>query len=480
MTQAEGYAKLELLIAGQWRQGAESESEPVTNPATGEDLGRLPHATVKDLDDAIAASQAGFAVWSRTPVHERQAVIDRAVALLRERQARIARVLTLENGKPLAEAEVEIAFVADTLKWYGEEARRSYGRIIPARAPNLRTHVVHEPVGPCVAFAAWNFPGTNVIRKIAGPVAAGCSLILKASEETPGTCIEITRCLQDAGLPDGVLNLVFGVPDLISRHLLASTVLRKVSLTGSTELGKHLSKLSAETLKRCTMELGGHAPVVIAADCDLDAAIEVMAKAKSRNAGQICISPTRFLVEKAVYADFVDGFTEKMAATQLGNGLDKASEMGPLIAPRRVKFIQKLVDDALSKGAKLTTGGGSLSQCFFEPTVLADATTEMRAMNEEPFGPVALVTPVDDLQAAVAEANRLPAGLAAYAFTRSQASSLYLQQELNAGMIGVNQPAVSLPEAPFGGVNESGYGSEGGSEGIEAYHRTKLINELAL
>jgi succinate-semialdehyde dehydrogenase/glutarate-semialdehyde dehydrogenase len=480
MAGTDGYAKLELLIGGRWQQGSAGESEAVVNPATGEELGRLPHATAEDLDAAIAASQAGFAVWSRTPAHERQAVIDRAVALLRERHGRISRILTLENGKPLGEAELEIAFVADTLKWYGEEARRSYGRIIPARAPNLRTHVVHEPVGPCVAFAAWNFPGTNVIRKIAGPVAAGCSLILKASEETPGTCIEIARCLQDAGLPDGVLNLVFGVPDMISRHLLASPVPRKVSLTGSTELGKHLSKLSADTLKRCTMELGGHAPVVIAADCDLDAAISVMAKTKTRNAGQICISPTRFLVEKAVYADFVDGFTEAMAATRLGNGLEKGTEMGPLIAGRRVGVMQALVEDAVAKGARLTTGGNAGEQSFFEPTVLADTTAEMRAMNEEPFGPVALVTPVEDLEAAVAEANRLPVGLAAYAFTRSQASSLYLQQELNAGMIGINQPAVSMPEAPFGGVDESGYGSEGGSEGIEPYQRTKLINELAL
>lgn len=480
MAGTDGYAKLELLIGGRWLQGAAGESEAVVNPATGEELGRLPHAAAEDLDAAIAASQAGFAVWSRTPAHERQAVIDRAVALLRERQSRISRILTLENGKPLTESELEIGFVADTLKWYGEEARRSYGRIIPARAPNLRTHVVHEPVGPCVAFAAWNFPGTNVIRKIAGPVAAGCSLILKASEETPGTCIEIARCLQDAGLPDGVLNLVFGVPDMISRHLLASPVPRKVSLTGSTALGKHLSKLSAETLKRCTMELGGHAPVVIAADCDLDAAIAVMAKTKIRNAGQVCISPTRFLVEKAVYADFVDGFSEAIAATRLGNGLEKGTEMGPLIAGRRVGFMHELIDDAVSKGAKLMTGGNAGDHSFFEPTVLADATIDMRAMNEEPFGPVALVKPVEDLEAAVAEANRMPVGLAAFAFTRSQASSLYLQQELNAGMIGINQQAISMPETPFGGVDESGYGSEGGSEGIEPYLRTKLINELAL
>ncbi len=480
MADTKGYAQLELLIGGRWRQGADGKAEPVINPATGEELGQLPHATAQDLDEAIAASQAGFEIWSLTPVHERQAVIDRAVILLRERHARISRILTLENGKPLAEAELEITFVADTLKWYGEEARRAYGRIIPARAPNLRTHVLHEPVGPCVAFAAWNFPGTNVIRKIAGPVAAGCSLILKASEETPGTCIEIARCLQDAGLPDGVLNLVFGVPDMISRHLLASPVPRKVSLTGSTELGKHLSVLAASTLKRCTMELGGHAPVVIAADCDLDAAIAMMAKTKTRNAGQVCISPTRFLVEKAVYADFLDGFSEAMAATRLGNGLEEDTDMGPLIAGRRVEFMNALIDDAVSKGAKVTTGGKAGDRSFFEPTVVADATSQMRAMNEEPFGPLALVSPVEDLEAAVAEANRLPVGLAAYAFTRSHASSLYLQQKLNAGMIAINQPAVSLPEAPFGGVDESGYGSEGGSEGIEPYQRTKLVNELAL
>ncbi|MEY8843234.1 NAD-dependent succinate-semialdehyde dehydrogenase, partial [Cribrihabitans sp. XS_ASV171] len=464
MADTKSYAQLELLIGGRWRQGSEGKTEPVVNPATGEELGQLPHAAAQDLDEAIAASQAGFEIWSLTPAHERQAVIDRAVVLLRERHARISRILTLENGKPLAEAELEITFVADTLKWYGEEARRAYGRIIPARAPNLRTHVLHEPVGPCVAFAAWNFPGTNVIRKIAGPVAAGCSLILKASEETPGTCIEIARCLQDAGLPGGVLNLVFGVPDTISRHLLASPVPRKVSLTGSTALGKHLSELAARTLKRCTMELGGHAPVVIAADCDLDAAIATMVKTKIRNAGQVCISPTRFLVEKAVYGDFLDGFSEAMAATRLGNGLEKDTDMGPLIAGRRVEFMNALIDDAASKGAKVTTGGNAGERSFFEPTVLADTTSQMRAMNEEPFGPLALVSPVEDLEAAVAEANRLPVGLAAYAFTRSHASSLYLQQKLNAGMIAINQPAVSLPEAPFGGVDESGYGSEGGSE----------------
>ncbi len=476
------YSDLKLLIDGEWRDSGSNTTEPVYNPANGEVLGHLPHASTSDLNDALEASQRGFDIWSRKSALERQNVIDATCALMRERRDDICSLLTLEMGKPFPEACAEYDFAVDTLKWYGEEAKRAYGRIIPARAPNFRTQVYKEPIGPSVAFVAWNFPATNVIRKVAGAVAAGCSIIIKPSEETPATAIEIARCFQDAGLPAGVLNVVFGVPAEVSSHLLSSPIPKKLSVTGSTAVGKLLTKMAADTLKRCTMELGGHAPVIVAADADVEQAIANMVAAKARNAGQVCTSPTRFLIEEPVYDQFVEGFADAFSKVKIGNGLDEGVQMGPLIANRRVDWMDELVSDATSKGARLVTGGHRIGNegAFYAPTVLADVTPDMKAMIEEPFGPMVLMMPVASVEDALTEANRVEVGLAAYGFTQSQAKALKIQQELNFGVIGINQPGVSLPEAPFGGVNETGYGSEGGIEGLETFMRTKFVNEMVL
>ncbi|MEE9590578.1 MAG: NAD-dependent succinate-semialdehyde dehydrogenase [Hyphomicrobiaceae bacterium] len=479
---AEGYETLEVLINGRWRPGSSRHSEPVMNPATGEVLGHVPHVTGDDLDEALDASAQGFRAWGARSALDRQSVLQAAAALMTERRDAIAKVLTLEMGKPLAEAGGEVDFAIATTRWYGEEGRRAYGRLIPSRTPNTRHSVLKEPVGPAVAFVAWNFPATNVIRKVAGALAAGCSIIIKPSEETPGTCVAIARCFQDAGLPDGALNVVCGVPDTISRHLLASPIPKKVSFTGGVAVGKHLTRLAADTMKRCTMELGGHAPVIVAADCDLPSAVAACLAAKFRNAGQVCTSPTRFLVAKEIYTEFTNAFAEQASSLRVGNGLDETTQMGPLIAGRRIDWMEQLVEDAEANGARLITGGHRIDDVgsFFEPTVLCDITPDALAMTEEPFGPLALMVPVDTLDAALEEANRLPVGLAAYAFTTSQATALRIQSDLNAGVVGINQTAVSLPEAPFGGVNETGWGSEGGIEGLETFLRTKFVNELVL
>ncbi|ARU01597.1 NAD-dependent succinate-semialdehyde dehydrogenase [Yoonia vestfoldensis] len=482
MAKEPGFNTLKLLIDGRWCDGGSGGSEPVYNPADGTVLGQLAHADASDLDRALAASQKGFDHWRHVSAVERQAVIDRTVALIKDRRDVIARILTLEMGKPLAESLVEVDFATDTLKWYGEEGRRVYGRILPPRAPGLRSHVLKEPVGPVIGFVAWNFPAVNVIRKVAGAVASGCSIVLKPSEETPGTAIAIAQCFLDAGLPDGVLNLVFGVPDMISRHLMASPVPRKVTVTGSTAVGKHLTRLAADTLKRCTMELGGHAPVVIAADADIDLAVSQLIGAKRRNAGQVCTSPTRFIVEQDAYADVCDAFSAAFEKTKVSDGLQEGAQMGPLIARRRCEWMDQLTEDALSKGARVLCGGERMGNqgSFYKPTVIADAGPDMMAMNDEPFGPMVLIMPVPDLDAALTEANRLDIGLAAYGYTTSQRSALDLQNGLNAGVVGINNAGVSLPEAPFGGVDETGQGSEGGSEGIETFLRTKFVNELAV
>lgn len=477
-----GFNGVRMLINGQWRGGSKGQEQEIFNPATGAVLGRVPQATLADLDEALAAAEAGFRAWRGISALERQAVMNKAADLMAERRNDMARILTQEMGKPLAESRMEIDFAIATTRWYGEEGRRAYGRIIPSRGANLRHMVVKEPVGPVIAFAAWNFPATNVIRKLAGALAAGCSIIIKASSETPATCVEIVRCFQNAGLPPGVVNAVFGIPDMISRHLMASPIAKKVTLTGSVAVGKHLTRLAADTLKRCTLELGGHAPVIVAGDCDLPKTLDACVAAKFRNAGQVCTSPTRFLVAEDIYDTFVSGFAERTSGLKVGDGLDEGNQMGPMFSERRMAWIESLVDNAVQEGARLATGGHRLGNAghFYAPTVLRDVPPAAMAMNEEPFAPLALVTPVKSLDDALQEANRLPVGLAAYGFTRSQATARRIESEINAGVVGINQCVVSLPEAPFGGVNETGWGSEGGIEGLDTFLRTKFINELSL
>lgn len=472
--------KIELLIDGVFRAGSEGQDHPLLNPATGAELARVPHASAADLDEALAAAERGFAIWKAETALGRYKVMMKAAALIDARLETIARVLTLENGKPLAESRGEIAFSAEATRWYAEEGKRAYGRIVPGRMPGQRQMVYKEPVGPVAAFAAWNFPASNVIRKISGALAAGCSIILKAAEETPGTAVAFARCFQEAGLPRGVLNLVFGVPDMISRHLLASPIPKKVTLTGSTAVGKHLLRLSADTLKRTTMELGGHAPVLVFGDADVDHAVATLAAAKFRNAGQVCTSPTRFFVHETVAERFASGLAAKAAALSVGEGIEPATQMGPMIAARRCDAVHALVEDAVDKGATLMTGGHRLNRPgnFYAPTVLNHVPDAARIMSEEPFGPVASIQSFASFDEAIARANALPYGLASFVFTRDGATARDAEAALNAGLVGVNHTMISTPETPFGGVNESGWGSESGIEGLEAFQRVKFVSEL--
>lgn len=474
--------KLELLIDGEWRQGSEGKGEPLINPATEEVLGTVPHASPADLDHALEASAKGFKVWKAMTAMQRWAVMDKAAGLIEQRKADIARTLTMENGKPLAESTAEVQFAADATRWYAEEGKRAYGRIVPARLPGVRQMVFKEPVGPVAAFAAWNFPSSNVIRKIAGALGAGCSIILKPAEETPGTAVAIARCFQDAGVPAGVLNIVFGVPADVSRHLLASPIPKKVTLTGSTAVGKELQRLAADTLKRCTMELGGHAPAIVFADADIERTLDTLATFKFRNAGQVCTSPTRFMIHESIYDRFLDGFVERVNKIRIGNGLDDGIQMGPMIAQRRLTAMEGLIADAVSRGATLRAGGSRMNQpgYFFRPTVLGDVPDDARIMTEEPFGPIAPVSRFGTFDEVIEKANSLPFGLASFVFTRDGSLAARTEDALDAGLVGVNHMMVSTPETPFGGVNESGYGSESGIEGLDAFLRTKFVTEIQL
>lgn len=473
------YPTIEMLIDGEWTLGSGAVREPVTNPATGETIGETPHAAAADLDRALEASRRGFAEWSAIAPVARQAVLESAARLMEERREQIARLLTMEMGKPLAESRAEMDFVIGVTRWCGEEGRRAYGRLIPGRASDHRYTVLVEPIGPACAFVAWNFPGVNVIRKIAHALGAGCSMIVKPSEETPATAVEIARTFHEAGVPAGALQVVFGAPAEVSSRLIASPITKKLSFTGSVPVGKHLARQAADTMMRATMELGGHAPVMVFADADIEKTAKIIGAAKYRNAGQVCISPTRFLVEQPVYDAFVDAMTAQAEAQVVGDGLDEATTMGPLIAERRVEVMERLVADARERGARVTAGGARLGNqgSFFAPTVLADATDEMVVMNDEPFGPLAPISPVSGIDEMLERANRLDVGLAAYAFTEDGGVADRLAQSIEAGLLGVNTPAVSLPETPFGGIDESGYGHEGGIEGLEAYQRRRLVVE---
>ncbi|MGE0742489.1 MAG: NAD-dependent succinate-semialdehyde dehydrogenase [Hyphomonadaceae bacterium] len=470
------YPELALLIDGAFISGAGRATEPVINPATGRTLAELPHATGADLDAALHAAERGFAVWRNVTAVERGKVIKRAAELIRERIETIALAMTLEQGKPLAEARGEVAYAADVIEWYAEEGRRAYGRIVPSRAPGVRLMVEQEPVGVAVAFTPWNFPALTPARKMGGALAAGCALVLKPAEETPATAIELARAFADAGLPKGVLNLVFGAPAEVSQHLIASPISRKVSFTGSVPIGRHLMELSATHMKRTTMELGGHAPVVIFDDVDLEKTAAACVAAKYRNAGQVCIAPTRFYVQENLYERFAARFAEGARALVVGDGLEPASQMGPLANARRIDAMERMVADARGRGAKITGGTRRGNQgLFFDPTVVADAPDDALVMREEPFGPIAPIAPFRDFDDVVARANGLPYGLAAYAFTSSNQRALDIGRALKAGMVGVNSFAVSHPETPFGGVKDSGHGQEGGMEGLQAYFDVKLL-----
>ena len=473
------YEKLELLINGKWRQGSGGKTETVYNPATGEALGELPHASIADLDEALAASEKAFQVWRKETALNRQKILEKACRILEDRFDEVAENLTKEMGKPLAEAKIELSVAIDIIRWYGEEGKRIYGRTVPSRMPGISQTVRKDPVGPVIAFVAWNFPAVNVVRKVAGSLAAGCSVIIKPSEETPGTAIAIARALQEAGLPDGALNVVFGVPAEVSEHLCSSPVPRKLSFTGSVPVGIHLQKLAAENMIKCTMELGGHSPVLVFEDADIEKAASIAAAGKFRNAGQVCVSPTRFLVQKSVQGKFVDACASAVDALKVGDGMEEGTNMGPLIADRRIDVMDGLVQDAIAQGAELVRGGSRLNRegSFYAPTILNNVSDEARIMNDEPFGPVAPIDSFGSVDEVIARANRLPFGLAAYAFTEDPALIARLKDDLETGLLAVNSTVVSVPETPFGGVKHSGYGSEGGIEGLEAFLTTRFVTE---
>jgi succinate-semialdehyde dehydrogenase/glutarate-semialdehyde dehydrogenase len=476
------YTDTLLLIDGEWCASASGKTIDVVNPATGNVIGKVAHAGVADLERAVAAAQRGFEAWRKVPAFDRAAMMRKAAALLRERADSIARLMTQEQGKPFAEARIEVMSGADIIDWFADEGRRVYGRIVPPRNPAAQQTVIKEPVGPVAAFTPWNFPVNQVVRKLSAALTTGCSFIVKAPEETPASPAQLLRAFVDAGVPAGVIGLVYGDPAEISRFLISHPAIRKVTFTGSTAVGKQLAALAGQHMKRATMELGGHAPVIVAEDADLELAVRASGGAKFRNAGQVCISPTRFLVHNSVREDFARALVKHAESLKLGDGLAEGTTLGPLANPRRLTAMTNIVANAREKGATVATGGERFSDAgnFFRPTVLTEVPLDADVFNEEPFGPIAAIRGFDKLEDAIAEANRLPYGLASYAFTRSFRNVHLLSNSLEVGMLWINQPATPWPEMPFGGVKDSGYGSEGGPEALEPYLVTKSVTVMSV
>ncbi|HSG55772.1 MAG TPA: NAD-dependent succinate-semialdehyde dehydrogenase [Paracoccaceae bacterium] len=472
------YPSLHMIINGEKVSGGDRRTFDVVNPATGETLGKLPLADAADLDRALETAKEGFALWRKSTPQERAHVLQGAARLMLERADDMARIATMEQGKPFAEARIELMMNVGLFNFYAGECSRLYGREL-VRPEGQRSTVRWEPVGPVAAFAPWNFPLGNPGRKLGAPIAAGCSVILKCAEETPASALGVLQCLLDAGLPPSVGQAVFGVPDEVSRHLLASPIIRKLSFTGSTVVGKHLAKLAADNMIRTTMELGGHGPVLVFADADFDKALATAVGGKYRNAGQVCVSPTRFIVEESIFERFRDGFIEGAKKVVVGNGLDAGTVMGPMSNPRRPEAMDRLIGDAVAKGAKLGTGGERVGNqgYFYAPSVLSEVPMDADIMHEEPFGPVAIINSYGGEEAMIAEANRLPYGLAAYAWTADAARQRRLAAQIEAGMVGINSHMIGGADAPFGGVKWSGHGSEDGPEGVKACMVLKAVHE---
>ncbi|AZG10403.1 NAD-dependent succinate-semialdehyde dehydrogenase [Pigmentiphaga sp. H8] len=474
------YQDLALYIDGEFIQGGDRREQDVVNPATGEVLGKLPHASRADLDRALAAAQRAFESWKKTSPLERSRILRKVAELARERAQQIGHNLTLDQGKPLAEAVAEIMTCSEHAEWHAEECRRIYGRVIPPRNPAVRQFVVREPVGVCAAFTPWNFPFNQAIRKVSAAVAAGCTIILKGPEDTPSAVVAMAQLFHDAGLPPGVLNIVWGVPSEISSYLIESPIVRKISFTGSVPVGKQLSALAGAHMKRTTMELGGHSPVLVFDDADVEPAAEMLARMKIRNAGQVCISPTRFYVQEKAYDKFVARFTDTIASIKVGDGLGKGVEMGPLAHERRLMAMETFLDDASQRGGRIVTGGSRMGEKgnFFSPAVVTDIPDDSKLMTEEPFGPIAPVTRFKTTEEVLKRANSLPFGLASYVFTNSLKTATAVSNGLEAGMVNINHFGVALAETPFGGVKDSGIGSEGGVETFDGYLVTKFITQI--
>ena len=472
------YPNTQLLIDGQWQDAADGRTLPVHNPATGAEIGRVAHAGIADLDRALAAAQKGFETWRDVPALERQKIMRRAAGLMRERADTIAALLTQEQGKPLVEARLETLAAADIIEWFADEGMRVYGRIVPSRNLSTRQMVLKDPVGPVAAFTPWNFPINQVVRKAAAALATGCSIVVKAAEETPAAPAALIRAFVDAGVPAGVVGLVYGNPAEISSYLIPHPVIRKVTFTGSTAVGKQLAAMAGQHMKRVTMELGGHAPVIVCEDADVDLAVKAAGAAKFRNAGQVCISPTRFLVHESIHDAFAAALTKHASGLKVGDGLSEGTQMGPLANPRRIAAMSEFLQDAVQRGATIAAGGERLGGegNFFAPTVLTNVPLDAKVFNDEPFGPVAAIRRFNTMDEVIAEANRLSYGLAGYAYTRSLKHAHLLSQRVEVGMLWVNQPALPSAEMPFGGVKDSGYGTEGGPEALDAYLNTRAVS----
>ncbi|MET3446714.1 NAD-dependent succinate-semialdehyde dehydrogenase [Ralstonia sp. 1138] len=474
------YDPLYLFINGEWITAGERDTAPVINPATLQELGRVPLATAADLDLALQTAKRAFNVWRNTVPAERARILKDGANLMRERAEHIAELLTLEEGKPLAESRDEVLRAAEYFEWFAEEARRIDGRVVPSNRPGVQQLVKRQAIGPVAAFTPWNFPAITPARKLSAALAAGCSVIIKPGEESPATALALARALDDAGLPKGVLQVVFGVPDDVSKTLIASPIIRKVTFTGSVPIGRLLAARAAEGVKPITLELGGHGPVLVFKDADVERAAVEGAANRFRGTGQVCISSTRFLIQREVYDAFAAHFVSATQKLKVGDGMKPGTQVGPLANPRQIAKMEELVADAVARGAKVLTGGKRIARdgYFFEPTVLADVPMEARVMHEEPFGPIAVLMRFDELQDGLAEANRLPYGLSAYAFTKDARTAIDVGDGLEAGMIGINQYRIVSTELPFGGVKESGIGSEGGAEGIEFYLTNKFISQI--
>ena len=468
---------LKLFIDGVWKSGEGRDAHTVVNPVNASPIAEVPYATKGDLDEALAASERAWPEWRALDVEKRGAILHKAAALMRERVDLIGATMTQEQGKVIAEAKSEVLASAQLFDWYAEDAKRDYGRTLVRPAGQV-SRVIRQPVGPTATFTPWNFPIYLLAKKVSAALAAGCTVISRPPHETPGVATELFRALADAGIPKGVAQLVHGDANLISETLIASRVIRKVSFTGSTNVGKHLMRLAADSMTRITMELGGHAPVLIFDDCDLEKTLDMVVPQKFRNAGQVCVSPTRFYVQESIYDAFLKGFAERTAKVKVGNGLDADTRMGPLANDRRPEAVGALIDDAAAKGARVLAGGAKGDGgFFFQPTLLADVPNEANIMNEEPFGPVAVTRAFSTFDEVIEQANRLPFGLAAFAFTENGRRANLIGDLIESGMVGINTFAISVADAPFGGVKDSGFGSEGGKEGLESYQVVKAIHQ---
>ena len=472
------YEDFGLFIGGKWRDAAAGGRLTVVSPVTEQPLGEVPSAGVEDTEAAIAAAGAGMAAWRKMGGFARADALHRIADEMLRRAGEAARMISTETGKPVAQAEREWSLSTDQFRWYAEEARRIYGRVIESRAPGGRFEVLREPVGITAAFTAWNFPVVLVARKVAPALAAGCSSIVRPSSQTPGSVMVLIDCMRAGGLPDGTINLVVGDTKKTYGPIMASKAVRKVSLTGSTQVGQQMLRDAADTVKKATMELGGNAPCIVFDDADVKSALDILVPTKFANCGQVCVTPDRFFVHERIHDAFVEGFATRAKALKLGDGLDPATQMGPLINARRLGEIEEVVAEALAAGAEVAAGGRRPAAFntgyFYEPTVLANVTDEMRVFAEENFGPIAAITRFAEEDEAIARANGTDMGLAAYAFTRDAGRARRAVAGIKAGMVGINSPALAASEAPFGGTGFSGMGREGGSEGIGDYLDTKL------